>query len=109
MLLALGANSPIWHGRNTGFASWRAVLMRTWPASGPPPHLEDAAAYDRQVERFRSMGVIAPDDSVNWTLRLSDRVVGVEIRVGSLLACGATGCAGQPHRSQPLNGGHPPA
>lgn len=84
VLLALGANSPIWQGRDTGFASWRAVMTRTWPASGPPPYLEDVAGYDRQVERFRSMGVIPSDQPVNWTLRLSDRLVGVEVRVADV-------------------------
>ena len=39
-LLALTANSPIYLGRDTGFASWRSVMWSRWPCSGPPPYFE---------------------------------------------------------------------
>lgn len=37
VLVALGANSPLWDGRDTGFSSWRTVIFGRWPVSGPPP------------------------------------------------------------------------
>ncbi len=35
VLVALGANSPLWDGGDTGFASWRTLVFDRWPASGP--------------------------------------------------------------------------
>ena len=32
VLLAISANSPYWHGRDTGFASWRSQLWSRWPS-----------------------------------------------------------------------------
>ncbi|GAA3212672.1 hypothetical protein GCM10020256_12260 [Streptomyces thermocoprophilus] len=36
-LTALSANSPLWDGHDTGFASWRTVIFGRWPVSGMPP------------------------------------------------------------------------
>ena len=45
LLLALGANSPFRHGRDTGLASAREVTLRSWPRSGVPRAMRDFADF----------------------------------------------------------------
>lgn len=42
-LLALSANSPYWHGVDTGYASYRTQVWHRWPTSGMPPTVRDRA------------------------------------------------------------------
>ncbi|WP_332519318.1 glutamate-cysteine ligase family protein [Speluncibacter jeojiensis] len=49
MLLALTANSPLFHGHDTGFAGWRAVVGCRWACSWAPPFLDAAAHNDATV------------------------------------------------------------
>jgi carboxylate-amine ligase len=43
LLVALAANSPFRHGRDTGLASAREVSLRQWPRSGVPRAMRDYA------------------------------------------------------------------
>ncbi|MER5727269.1 glutamate--cysteine ligase [Streptomyces sp. NPDC002138] len=79
-LMALSANSPLWDGRDTGFASWRTIVFGRWPVSGPPPFFEDAADYERRLEALVASQVIADRGQVYWQARLSDRYPTVEVR-----------------------------
>ncbi|HEY6794327.1 MAG TPA: glutamate-cysteine ligase family protein, partial [Kineosporiaceae bacterium] len=72
VLLALSANSPIWRGRDTGFASWRSISARRRAADGPPPYVRNAAEYDRFVDQLVALGVVPDRGQVDWWLRLSD-------------------------------------
>jgi len=45
LLQALAANSPFRHGRDTGLASAREVMMRGWPRSGVPRAMRDFADF----------------------------------------------------------------
>ena len=80
VLIALTANSPLWLGVDTGFASWRTVHWWRWPVSGPPPAFGTAHDYDQRVAALTATGV-APDESkVYWDVRLSARYPTVEVR-----------------------------
>lgn len=79
-LLAMSANSPLWDGRDTGFASWRTIVFGRWPVSGPPPYFEGLADYERRLETLVATGVIADRGQVYWQARLSDRYPTVEVR-----------------------------
>ncbi|MDJ1370341.1 carboxylate-amine ligase [Gulosibacter molinativorax] len=81
VLLALTANSPIWAEHPTGFASWRHVHDLSWPVSGYPPALADAADYDRVLERLVQSGIIRDSGLVNWSARLSSDYPTVELRI----------------------------
>ena len=35
VLVALSANSPFWHGEDTGYASYRSQVWSRWPSAGP--------------------------------------------------------------------------
>ncbi|GAA4883624.1 glutamate--cysteine ligase [Kitasatospora terrestris] len=80
LLIALAANSPLWGGADTGFASWRTVVFGRWPVSGVPPEFADAADHDRRVERLRRTGLIRDSGGIYWMVRCSDRYPTIEVR-----------------------------
>ncbi|MCY0932244.1 glutamate--cysteine ligase [Streptomyces sp. H27-H1] len=79
-LLAMSVNSPLWDGRDTGFASWRTIVFGRWPVSGPPPHFDGYSDYERRLEALVSSGLIADRAQAYWQARLSDRYPTVEVR-----------------------------
>jgi carboxylate-amine ligase len=80
VLVAMGANSPLWRGRDTGFASWRTVVFGRWPVSGPPPAFADASDYDRRVRALVTGGAIRDSGQIYWQARLSERYPTIEVR-----------------------------
>ncbi|MGW3108811.1 carboxylate-amine ligase [Streptomyces sp. NPDC001100] len=80
VLVALGANSPFWNGRDTGFASWRTVVFGRWPVSGSPPFFSGAAHYEEHVSALLGTGVIADRHQLYWHARLSDEYPTLEVR-----------------------------
>lgn len=86
LLLALTANSAIYRGDETGYASWRNILWRRWPSAGPPPHFDSVQQYDARVESMLSHGVILDRKMVYWDVRPSITFPTVEIRVSDVPA-----------------------
>ncbi|GAB2533594.1 glutamate--cysteine ligase 2 [Nocardia heshunensis] len=86
LLLALTANSAIYRGGETGYASWRNILWRRWPSAGPPPHFDSVAAFDTAVESMLSLGVILDRKMVYWDVRPSITFPTVEVRVSDVPA-----------------------
>lgn len=84
--LALTANSPIYRGTETGYASWRSVLWRRWPSAGPPPYFESEADYDAMVEMMVASGCILDRKMVYWDIRPSESFPTLEIRVSDIPA-----------------------
>ncbi|MFJ4408559.1 glutamate--cysteine ligase [Streptomyces sp. NPDC088910] len=80
LLVALGANSPFWDGRDTGFASWRTVIFGRWPVSGSPPFFSGASHYEERVDALLGTGVIADRHQLYWHARLSDEYPTLEVR-----------------------------
>ncbi|MFJ7159565.1 glutamate--cysteine ligase [Streptomyces sp. NPDC101118] len=79
-LIALGANSPFWGGRDTGHASWRAMAWSTWPSAGLPPHFSSTAHYRRSVELLLTSGAALDTKMVYWDMRPSGTWPTLEIR-----------------------------
>jgi carboxylate-amine ligase len=92
----MGANSPLWEGGDTGFASWRTVVFGRWPVSGPPPGFRDAADYEARVRALLATGVIRDRGQLYWQARLSERYPTLEVRAldVQLSACTAVMFAG---------------
>nr|WP_157556748.1 glutamate--cysteine ligase [Nocardia acidivorans] len=86
LLLALTANSAIYHGDETGYASWRNILWRRWPSAGPPPHFESVREYDSSVQAMLALGVILDRKMVYWDVRPSVTFPTVEVRVSDVPA-----------------------
>ncbi|PWI42919.1 glutamate--cysteine ligase [Streptomyces sp. ICBB 8177] len=79
-LLALSANSPFERGKDTGYASWRAVRQCGFPGNGLPPWCGSARAYDAMVERLVECGVLVDAHMTFWFARPSGRLPTVEVR-----------------------------
>lgn len=80
VLVALGANSPFWDAKDTGFASWRTVVFGRWPASGAPPFAPDTDQYDQRVQELLNTGVIPDRRQLYWHARLSEAYPTLEVR-----------------------------
>jgi carboxylate-amine ligase len=80
VLLALSANSPYWHGVDTGFASYRTQVWHRWPTSGMPPHVPDRAAYDAVIADLERVDAIDDATQIYWYVRPSARYPTVEFR-----------------------------
>lgn len=85
-LLALSANSPLYRNTDSGFASWRAILWRRWPAAGPPPYFASPDEYDRAVSMLVDAQVILDKGMVYWDVRPSADFPTVEVRVADVPA-----------------------
>ncbi len=80
IITALSSNSPFWLDRDSGFASWRTVHYRRWPIQGCPPIFDDAADYERRIQRLVDTGVIIDRGVLTWVARLSDHYPTLEVR-----------------------------
>lgn len=79
-LLAMSANSPLWEGHDTGFASWRTLVFGRWPVTGPTPVFDGVADYERRMEALLESGTITDAGQLYWQARLSETYPTVEIR-----------------------------
>jgi glutamate---cysteine ligase / carboxylate-amine ligase len=80
LLLALAANSPFRHGRDTCLASAREVSLREWPRSGVPGAMRDFADFC-EMSRLLTRAADVPDYTYFWwKLRAHPRLGTVEIR-----------------------------
>ncbi|GAA0434708.1 putative glutamate--cysteine ligase 2-3 [Acrocarpospora corrugata] len=80
-LIALMANSPLWCGRDTGYASWRTLSWGKWPVAGPPPYFASAAEYDEVIGKLTEAKVLVDPGTIFWDIRPSARLPTLEIRV----------------------------
>lgn len=85
-LLALSANSPLYRNADSGYASWRSILWRRWPAAGAPPFFASPDEYDRAVRMLVDTGVLLDKDMVYWDVRPSANFPTVEVRVADVPA-----------------------
>jgi carboxylate-amine ligase len=81
VLLALSASSPYFDGRDTGYASMRALLFQQLPTAGLPYQFDTWEQFERYVDDMLRTGVIDGVDDVRWDLRPSPRFGTIEVRV----------------------------
>jgi carboxylate-amine ligase len=80
-LLALSANSPFWHGRDTGLASARSVIFQGMPRSGLPPAFSSYEEWELAMQRMVNVGFVEDYTYVWWDLRPHPRLGTIELRV----------------------------
>ncbi|MCT1722237.1 YbdK family carboxylate-amine ligase [Kocuria marina] len=80
VLVAIGANSPVWRGVESGFESWRSIHYRRWMTNGVPPHFQDLHDYDSRVAMLTAFDAVESPASLSWLARLSHRHDTLEIR-----------------------------
>lgn len=85
-LLALSANSALYRNTDTGYASWRSILWRRWPAAGAPPFFASPEQYDNTVRMLVDSGVILDQKMIYWDVRPSANFPTVEVRVADVPA-----------------------
>jgi carboxylate-amine ligase len=82
---AATSNSPLFAGRDTGYASWRSVMWERWPTVGPTPYLESHDEYRTLVADLEASGAMLDEGMLYWYARLSAHYPTVEIRMGDVM------------------------
>jgi carboxylate-amine ligase len=83
-LIALTANSPLWQGRDTGWASQRWVFVSRWPTAVPAPPVRSIDEYDALLSGAVSSGDALDTRSVYFLARLSPRYPTIEMRLADV-------------------------
>ena len=78
---SLSASSPFWGGKDTGYASNRALLFQQLPTAGLPPQFERWEQLEQYVGDMIHTGVIDQVDEVRWDIRPSPRFGTLEMRI----------------------------
>jgi carboxylate-amine ligase len=81
---AATANSPLFNGHDTGYASWRSMLWERWPTVGPTPYLQSHEQYETLVADLEASGAMLDEGMLYWYARLSAHYPTVEIRMGDV-------------------------
>jgi glutamate---cysteine ligase / carboxylate-amine ligase len=84
VILALSANSPFWHGEDSGFASYRTQSLVRWPSWGPTDRFGSPEAYHRLVREMVLTSVILDEGMVYFDARLAQHYPTVEIRAADV-------------------------
>ena len=80
-LLALSANSPLWQGRDTGYASYRYQVFGRWPSTGPQELFGSTEGYQHAVSELLATGTLLDQGMVYFDARLSVRYPTAEVRI----------------------------
>jgi carboxylate-amine ligase len=79
-LTAALANSPFWLGRDTGYASWRALTWGRWPVAGPPPYFRSQADFEALAVTLSGTGALVDPGTIFWDIRPSAHLPTLEFR-----------------------------
>jgi glutamate---cysteine ligase / carboxylate-amine ligase len=80
LLQALSANSPFWHGRDSGLASARAQVFRAFPRSEIPPAFSSFDEYAEMVGALTAAGELPDYTFLWWDVRPHPTLGTVEVR-----------------------------
>lgn len=80
-LLALSANSPFWHGRDSGLSSTRSKVFDAMPRSGLPPAFASFEEFELVVDRGVRTGSFEDYTFIWWDLRPHPRLGTIEVRI----------------------------
>jgi carboxylate-amine ligase len=80
LLQGLSANSPFWFGRDSGLASSRFSLVRSFPGRGVPDRFGDFDQYAELVTAVGRAGGLEDYTFVWWDVRLHPRLGTLELR-----------------------------
>ena len=81
MLIGLSANSPFWHGYDTGFVGYRHRILAASPNYGMPPSFESWEAFTGLVETLQRAGLVASMRDLHWDIRPRPDLGSLEVRV----------------------------
>jgi glutamate---cysteine ligase / carboxylate-amine ligase len=81
VLRALSAASPFWHGRDSGLASARSAITRSYPRVTVPPALRTWEEYLTVTARIITAAHVPDYTYVWWDLRPQPRLGTLEVRL----------------------------
>nr|WP_297428686.1 glutamate--cysteine ligase [uncultured Actinotalea sp.] len=80
-LQSLSASSPFWGGKDTGYASNRALMFQQLPTAGLPFQFDRWEQLEAYTADMLHTGVIDQFDEIRWDLRPSPRFGTLEMRI----------------------------
>ena len=80
-LLAIGANSPFWHGIDTGYACFRQRLLASNPTYGLPPYFRSWDHFNRMLAAGIRSRTIEGFRDLHWDIRPHGDLGTLELRV----------------------------
>ncbi|MFW5966019.1 MAG: carboxylate-amine ligase [Persicimonas sp.] len=86
MFLALAANSPFWHGCQTGFASYRQRALAAVSSYGIPPTFDNWKQFLGFYRAASRSGMCTDVRDLHWDIRPQPDLGTVEIRVMDALS-----------------------
>lgn len=83
-LLALSCSSPIYEGKDTGFASYRSILWRRLPLTGPFPGVKSESEYERFTQLLIRSGAALDVGTIYWSIRPHPQYPTIEFRIADV-------------------------
>ena len=80
LLNALAANSPFWFGRDSGLASARTVIFRSYPRAAMAPEFDDFEHFRRVVLQVCTAAGLTDYTHIWWDARLHPALGTIELR-----------------------------
>jgi carboxylate-amine ligase len=80
-LQSLSASSPFWGGKDTGYASNRALMFQQLPTAGLPFQFDTWKDFEAYTSDMMHTGVIDEVTEIRWDLRPSPRFGTLETRI----------------------------
>lgn len=81
LLLAVSANSPYWHGLDSGYASYRSRVLAAMRSYGLPPDFTSWEEFEHVYYAARRAGTFASPRDVHWDIRLQPDLGTLEVRI----------------------------
>lgn len=78
---SLSASSPFWGGKDTGYASNRALMFQQLPTAGLGFQFEEWDQLEKYVDDMVHTGVIEEFDEIRWDIRPAPRFGTIETRI----------------------------
>ncbi len=80
LLNALAANSPFWFGEDSGLASSRTVIFRSYPRAAMAPEFEDFEHFCRVTRQVCTAGGLEDYTHIWWDARIHPGLGTIEVR-----------------------------
>lgn len=81
LILALSANSPFWHGHDTGYASYRHRVLAATRSYGVPPAFKNWQEFETFFELSKKAELYDTDSDIHWDVRPRPQIGTLEIRI----------------------------
>ena len=80
LLNALAANSPFWFGKDSGLASSRTVIFRSYPRAAMAPQFTDFEHFCRVTRQVCDAGGLEDYTHIWWDVRIHPGLGTIEVR-----------------------------